>query len=138
MEIFVFRKINFFQKILQEYIPSVYQTFWIQSLRGPTCLLYVVSRQKSSPYQRKSNDSHVRKNISLDNFQLVFYEKLFCRLLIFFQNQLFQKILSGIPPECQTDWIQIRPEVLSGLIWVQTVCKNYPKMKLEGRVKLRF
>ena len=36
---------------------------------------------------------------------------LFCRLLIFsiFQNQLYQKILSGIPSECQTDWIQIRP-----------------------------
>ena len=27
----------------------------------------------------------------------------------FFQNQLFQKILSGIPSECQTDWVQIRP-----------------------------
>ena len=43
----------------------------------------------------------------------------------FFQNQLFQKILSGIPSECQTDWIQIRPDILSGLIWVQTVCKGY-------------
>ena len=37
----------------------------------------------------------------------------------FFQNQLFQKILSGIPSECQTDSIQIRPNILSGLIWVQ-------------------
>ena len=27
----------------------------------------------------------------------------------FFQNQLFRKILSGIPSECQTDWIQISP-----------------------------
>ena len=26
---------------------------------------------------------------------------MFCRLLIFFQNQLFRKILSGIPPECK-------------------------------------
>ena len=26
----------------------------------------------------------------------------------FFQNQLFGKILSGIPPQCQTVWIQIR------------------------------
>ena len=34
----------------------------------------------------------------------------------FIQNQLFRKILSGIPPACQTDWIQIRPYVLSGLI----------------------
>ena len=30
------------------------------------------------------------------------------------------KILLG----CQTVWIQIRPDVLSGLIWVQTVCKG--------------
>ena len=40
----------------------------------------------------------------------------------FFQNQLFRKILSGIPSECQTDWTQIRPDILSGLILVQTVC----------------
>ena len=43
----------------------------------------------------------------------------------FFQNQLFRKILSGIPSECQTVWIQIRPDILSDLIWVQTVCKVY-------------
>ena len=43
----------------------------------------------------------------------------------FFQNQFFRKILSGIPSECQTDWIQIRPNILSGLIWVQSVCKSY-------------
>ena len=43
----------------------------------------------------------------------------------FFQNQLFWKISSGLPSECQTDWIQIRPDVLLGLIWVQTVCKSY-------------
>ena len=43
----------------------------------------------------------------------------------FEKNQLFWKDLSGIPSECQTDWIQIRPNVLSGLIWVQTVCKSY-------------
>ena len=43
----------------------------------------------------------------------------------FFQNQLFQKILSGIPSECQTDWNLIRPDILSGLIWVQSVYKGY-------------
>ena len=35
----------------------------------------------------------------------------------FFQNQLFRKILSGIPSECQTDWIQ-------------TVCKSHQQMTL--------
>ena len=34
----------------------------------------------------------------------------------FFQNQLFRKILSGIQSECQTVWIQTRPDILSGLI----------------------
>ena len=50
----------------------------------------------------------------------------------FFQNQLFGKILSGIPLECQTVWIQIRPDKMSGLIWVQTVCKDYQQIALGG------
>ena len=28
----------------------------------------------------------------------------------FFQNQLFQKFLSGVQSECQTVWTQIRPD----------------------------
>ena len=55
---------------------------------------------------------------------------VFCRLLIFFQIPLFRKILSGIPSECQTVWIQIRPDILSGPIWVQTVCKGYQQTTL--------
>ena len=60
----------------------------------------------------------------------------FCMLFFlssadFFQNQLFQKILSVIPSECQTDWIQIRPDILSGLIWLQTVCKSYQQTTLQ-------
>ena len=39
----------------------------------------------------------------------------------------FQKVLSGTPPECQTVWIQIRSDILSGLVWVQTVCKGYQR-----------
>ena len=39
----------------------------------------------------------------------------------FFSKSTFQKINSGIPSKCQTDWIQTRPDILSGLIWVQTV-----------------
>ena len=50
----------------------------------------------------------------------------------FFQNQLFFKVISGIPSECHTVWIQTRPHVLSGLIWVQTVCKSYQQTKLVG------
>ena len=32
----------------------------------------------------------------------------------FFQNQLVLNIISGISSECQTDWIQIRPDVFVG------------------------
>ena len=46
----------------------------------------------------------------------------------FVQIQLFLKILQ----KCQTDWIQIRPDVLSGLIWVQSVCKGYEQTNLGG------
>ena len=53
---------------------------------------------------------------------------------IFFQNQPFRKILSGIhvPSVCRADLIQTRPDVLSDLIWVQTVCKGYQQTKLVG------
>ena len=60
---------------------------------------------------------------------------LFCRLLIFFSKSTFSKnSLSGIPSECQTDLIQIRSEILSGLIWVQYVCKSYQQTTLWGNV----
>ena len=48
----------------------------------------------------------------------------FCMLLSF-QNQLFQKILSVTLSECQTVWIQIRTDIMLVLIWIQTVCKGY-------------
>ena len=53
------------------------------------------------------------------------FSRFFCRLLTFSKITFFLKILSGVPSECQTVWILIRPDVLSGLIWVQTVCKGY-------------
>ena len=48
----------------------------------------------------------------------------------FFQNQLFQKILSEIP-KCQTFRIQIRPDILSDLILVQTVCRGYQQTTVK-------
>ena len=50
----------------------------------------------------------------------------------FFHNQHFVKILSKIPSECQTVWIQIRHDILSGLIWIQTICKCYQQTALAG------
>ena len=44
------------------------------------------------------------------------------------QNYLLtfsKKILSGTLAVCQTVWTKVRTDVLSVLIWVQTVCKCY-------------
>ena len=45
----------------------------------------------------------------------------------YFRNNTFfcKNIILEITPECQTAWIQIRPNILFGLIWVQTVCKDH-------------
>ena len=57
---------------------------------------------------------------------------IFCSLH-FFQNHLYRNILSGIPSDCQTVWVQIRPDNLSGLIWVQTVCKGFQRTTLVDK-----
>ena len=46
----------------------------------------------------------------------------FCRLLIFFQNQVFQKIILETPSEFQAAWI---------LTWFQTVSKSYQQTKVK-------
>ena len=56
-------------------------------------------------------------------FQNLLSSAVFC--VFFFKIMFFEKILSGLPLQCQTVWIQIRPDKMSGLIWVQTVCKGY-------------
>ena len=51
---------------------------------------------------------------------------LFCHLLIFlFSSSFFPKIITEIEFEWQAVWIYIRPNILSGMIWVQTVCRGY-------------
>ena len=42
-----------------------------------------------------------------------------------FNMTFFQNIISGMPSECQLVLMQIRPDILLGLIWVQTVCKDH-------------
>ena len=61
------------------------------------------------------------------------FSKIVCKVIskillssaVFFQNCLFQEIFSRTLLECQSVWIQIRTDVLSVLIWVQTICKGY-------------
>ena len=36
---------------------------------------------------------------------------------------------TGTLSGCQTAWMQIRTDVLSGLIWIQAVCKGYQHAK---------
>ena len=43
----------------------------------------------------------------------------------FFSKSSLSKIILGILLKCQTVWIQIRPDILSGMICFQTVCKGY-------------
>ena len=54
---------------------------------------------------------------------------LFCYLLIF-SKSTFWKIPSGWPSGCPTVRIEIRTDLLLGLIWVQTVCKDYTAYSL--------
>ena len=41
-------------------------------------------------------------------------------LLFFFFKKIFQEYIYS---QCKTTWFQIRPDILSSLIWAQTVCK---------------
>ena len=43
---------------------------------------------------------------------------------VIFKIPFFSKT-NLISLEGQIDWIQIRPDILSGLIWVQVACKGY-------------
>ena len=55
----------------------------------------------------------------LGNFSWFFWPSAY-----FFSKLTFQNILSETLSGCQTAWIQIRPGILSILIWIQAVCKG--------------
>ena len=60
-----------------------------------------------------------------------------CGVLTFFKMSFFKKKkkLSGTLLECQKVWIQIRTDVLSVRIWVQTVCKDYQQTTKVAAIK---
>ena len=65
------------------------------------------------------------------------YFILFCLLLIFFNINFFEKLFQEYHLSVKQRWIQIRPDVLSDLIWVQIVCKSYQQTTLgDKRVKI--
>ena len=52
----------------------------------------------------------------------------------YFENDLFKKFVQNKHQgTCQTVKTQIRPDILSGLIWVQTVCKVYEQTTQAGK-----
>ena len=61
---------------------------------------------------------------------------LFCRLMIFFSSKVFENFFQ-IPSVSNSLDPQIRPNISSGLIWVQTVCKSYQQTALVGEELLR-
>ena len=55
-----------------------------------------------------------------------------CHLLTFFLI-IFFNFFSRTLSVCQTVWIQIRTDILSVLIWAQTVCKGYQQTNKSRR-----
>ena len=51
-----------------------------------------------------------------------------------FKMNISKKYISGTLSECQTVWIQIRTDVLSVLIWVQTVYKQMTKVAASKEI----
>ena len=61
-----------------------------------------------------------------NNFACFFFVCGFFFFKLTFSKKNFRNTIRVT--ECQTFWIQIRPDFLMGLIWVQTVCKDYKQM----------
>ena len=67
-------------------------------------------------------------------YWVILHVFFFCHL-IFLKSTFFETFFQEYH-QCQTIWIQIRPDKMSGLIRVQTVCKGYQQATLVGRVKM--
>ena len=106
------------------------------------CVLHLTMYYQSSVYSPTliwnplpvQLDHISSKLVCLTNLTLCTLGNFFMLLLFadFFLKSSFPKILSGISSECQTDWIQSRPDILSGLIWVQSVSLGYEQKTLVG------
>ena len=58
-------------------------------------------------------------------------------VVTFFTINFLEKTISRTLSVCQTIWIQIRTDILSVLIWVQAVCKDYQLMTKVAASKER-
>ena len=76
---------------------------------------------------------HICEKVHFDQlFDFPILLLLFRHTLLLCHILLFGCWILPMPSGCQTVQIQIRPDILSGLIWVQTVCKGYQQPTLEN------
>ena len=54
-----------------------------------------------------------------------FFPLFFLSSVDFFKIKFFEKFFQEYYQSVAKNWIQIRPDILSGQIWVQAVCKGY-------------
>ena len=78
---------------------------------------------------QRLNNIHVYLGQGLHRSQVTDYA-CFSVVYFFFKTTLN---FSGILSKCQTVWIQIKPDILSCLIWVQLICKGYQRPTLVSR-----
>ena len=111
-----------------------------------TCLNWWV-RKFSQFYAQKVCLSRPKKSFlnlsnrarSYENDTSLFFAYWVIYVVFLFIKTNFQKIISGTLSECQTDWIQVRTDILSVLIWDQTVCKGYQQTRVAaGRQRVKF
>ena len=102
----------------------VYETFWaiqnygFRSLEESICVCkYIVIRNFIKGYMEHPLNS-------LHTYFFIFL----LSAVFFFKFNFFKKFFQELLSECQTVCIQIRTDILSVLIWVQTVCKGYQQM----------
>ena len=92
------------------------------------CSFEKVYYKKQQATKHKITQHHA-KSFNVNSFAYLVILHAFLSFADLFQNQLFQKIISGIQSVSNSfDPDQARK--MSGLIWVKTVCKGYLQMTL--------
>ena len=114
----IFKALEWFSSIFQSraHFQGLYKkAFYIQVLLNPVqTIIYC----KSKPVQKSCLTLS-----PVENFSWFFVICWICG-----KNSIRNTISM-----CQIVWIQIRPDILSGLIWVQTVCKSYQQTALGDK-----
>ena len=108
------------------------QTFWIK-IRPDILLGLGWVQTVCKGYQQTTKLPLARKESNKDiNSACLAIFKLFCHLSIFFKIKIFRKLFQKYH-QSQSVWIQIRPDILSGLIWFQALCTGLKQTTLTGK-----